>query len=348
VCAVACFIFGNTTNPIIGGSARFLMGMGSACGLIGTIKLGTLWLESKHIAKVTSLAILMGTAGASLGGVPLEILLNKLGFENTMDFLGLIGLVVCIIIYFFVSNHPPIDHNEELPDIFANNSPFADIWYLIKTPQAWVLAVYGMFMYLPITVIGVVWGVSFIKATTEASDIIAASVVSTMFLGAAIGGPAFAYFSDFIKNRRLPMLCGSVVSTFVWFVVIAFEVPFYLLYVLFFLGGFAYTAKCLSFASICETMPLKMSGISIAFVNAVVMSTGTIFLPIIGALISYHNNASLLKNIPPYSGEDYRFALIIVPIFLLLSFIIIFFIKETHPDHKVPKEYEPFINTGIL
>ncbi len=107
VCAVACFIFGNTTNPIIGGSARFLMGMGSACGLIGTIKLGTLWLESKHIAKVTSLAILMGTAGASLGGVPLEILLNKLGFENTMDFLGLIGLVVCIIIYFFVSNHPP-------------------------------------------------------------------------------------------------------------------------------------------------------------------------------------------------------------------------------------------------
>ena len=45
LCGLSCFIFGNTTSPLIGGCARFLMGMGSACGLIGTIKLGTLWLE---------------------------------------------------------------------------------------------------------------------------------------------------------------------------------------------------------------------------------------------------------------------------------------------------------------
>ncbi|MFK7968499.1 MAG: MFS transporter [Rickettsiaceae bacterium] len=134
LCAISCFIFGNTTNPIIGGSARFLMGMGSACGLIGTIKLGTIWLEPKHVAKVTGLVILMGTAGASLGGAPLEILLNKLGFENTMEFLGIRGLVVCVIIYFFVNNHPPIDHHKELPDIYANNHPFTDILLLIKTP----------------------------------------------------------------------------------------------------------------------------------------------------------------------------------------------------------------------
>jgi len=92
VCALACFIFGNTTNPMIGGAARFLMGMGSACGLIGTIKLGTIWLEPKHVAKVTGLAILMGTAGASLGGAPLEMLLNKVGFAKTMEFLVKLGL----------------------------------------------------------------------------------------------------------------------------------------------------------------------------------------------------------------------------------------------------------------
>lgn len=104
LCAFACFLFGNTANPIIGGIARFLMGMGSACGLIGTIKLGTIWLEPKHVAKVTGLAILMGTAGASLGGAPLEILLNKVGFKQTMEFLGLMGLVVSVLIYLLVSN----------------------------------------------------------------------------------------------------------------------------------------------------------------------------------------------------------------------------------------------------
>mgnify|MGYP006074717245 CR=1 FL=1 len=141
LCATSCFIFGNATNPIIGGLARFLMGMGSACGLIGTIKLGTIWLEPKHVAKVTGLAILMGTVGASLGGVPLEVLLNKLGFKNTMELLGLIGLVVCVVIYFFVNNNNPIDRHEELLDIQDNNHPLTDILLLVKTPQAWILAI---------------------------------------------------------------------------------------------------------------------------------------------------------------------------------------------------------------
>ena len=348
LCAISCFIFGNTTSTIIGGSARFLMGIGSACGLIGTIKLGTIWLEPKHLAKVTGLTIFMGTAGASLGGAPLEILLNKVGFEKTMEFLGLIGIVIGMLIYFFVNNYPSIDHHEELPDIYANSHPFTDVLILVKTPQAWILATYGMFMYLPITAIGVVWGVSFVKNIAEVSEVMAASVVSTMFFGAALGSPFFAYFSDYIKNRRLPMIFGSVVTTLVWLIVIVFEVPLYLLFGLFFLGGFAYAAKCLSFASICETMPLKMSGISIAFVNAVVMSTGIIFLPIIGALIDSHWNRQMINNIPHYTAGDYRFAFIIIPIFLALSCFIIFFMKETHPNHKIPKEYGPLIDTDIL
>ncbi|HJK85382.1 MAG TPA: MFS transporter [Candidatus Megaira endosymbiont of Stentor roeselii] len=348
LCGLSSFIFGNTTSPLIGGCARFLMGMGSACGLIGTIKLGTLWLEPKHVAKVTGLVILMGTAGAGLGGAPLEMILNEVGFKNTMEFLGFIGLIVSIIIYFFVSNYPPVDHHEELLDIYANNHPFTNILLLLKTPQAWILAIYGMLMYLPITVIGVAWGVSFIRTTYQVSDISAATIVSTMFFGAAIGSPFFAYFSDIAKNRRLPMFCGSFVTTIVWFIVIIFQVPYYLLYVLFFVGGFAYTAKCLSFASICETMPLKMSGVSIAFVNAIVMSTGTIFLPIIEVLIDYHNNGRTLLDVPCYNGEDYRFALVIVPISLLISFIIVFFMKETHPDHKIPKEYGSFATNDIV
>lgn len=347
LCSVSCFLFGNTTSPIIGGGARFLMGMGSACGLIGTIKLGTIWLEPKHIAKVTGYTILMGTVGASLGGAPLEILLNKLGFEKTMELLGLIGILIFVLLYFVVSNNPSVDHHEEIPDIYNNSHPLADIVLLIKTPQAWILAIYGMLMYMPITVIGVVWGVSFITSILDVSETIAASVVSTMFLGAAIGSPFFAYFSDLIKNRKLPMIFGSIVTTLVWSSIFLFEIPLYLLYGLFFLAGFAYTAKCLSFAGICETMPLKMSGVSIAFVNAIVMSTGIIFLPIIGALINYHWNGHMVKGIPYYSSGDYRFALTIIPISLAISSIVVFFMKETHPDHKIPKEYGSLDNNVL-
>ena len=144
------------------------------------------------------------------------------------------------------------------------------------------------------------------------------------------------------------MIIGSVVTAVVWFAIFFLDVPFYLLYGLFFIAGFAYTAKCLGFASICEAMPLNMSGVSIAFVNTVVMATGIIFLPIIGALIDSHWDGLLINDIPHYTVEDYRFALVVLPISLVISCLLLFFMKETHPDHKLPEEYGPFIDTDIL
>ena len=126
------------------------------------------------------------------------------------------------------------------------------------------------------------------------------------------------------------------------------ELPLYVLYIFFFVGGFAYPAKCLTFASICEIMPLKMSGVSVAFVNMIVMATGVIFHPLIGGMINAHWNGAMLNNIPYYTVEDYRFALIIIPALLILSGVISFFMKETHPDHEMPKEYGPVIDTDVL
>jgi MFS family permease len=348
LCAMACFIFGNVTNPLIGGIARFLMGMGSACGFIGTVKLGTIWLEPKHVAKVTGVTILMGTTGACLGGAPLELLLNKLGFSMTMQLLGLLGMGVGLLIYWVISEYPSIDHHKELPDLYQNTHPLTDFFLIIKTPQAWGLAVYGMLMYLPITILGVAWGVPFVERLAGVTESTATSVVSTMFLGAAFGSPVWAFFSDRIKSRRIPMIMGAAITAIVWWVVLTAHLPLYMLYLLFFIGGFTYPAKCLMYASICEIMPLKLSGISVAFVNMIVMATGIIAHPLIGVMINTHWNGKMLNDIPYYSTEDYRFALITIPALLILAGVISIFMQETHPDHAVPKEYGPVIDTDVL
>jgi hypothetical protein len=61
-------------------------------------------------------------------------------------------------------------------------------------------------------------------------------------------------------------------------------------------------------------MPLRMTGISIAFLNSVVMLTGVIFLPIIGQLLDYNWDGEIINNIHLNTAEDYRFALLIKPI----------------------------------
>ena len=349
LCAFSCYLFGNTSNMYVAALARFIMGLGSACGLIGTIKLGTIWLEPKQIAKVTAVTILLGTVGASLGGTPLKLVLMDNGLELTMEYLSYLGLMIGVIIYFVVHNHPKLDHHFELQDLYANEHPFKDIKNIIRKPQIWVVAIYGMLMYIPITVIGTAWGVSFVERACNTTETLAASVVSSMFLGAATGSPLFAIASDYFKSRKLPMLFGSVFAAVVWCVIVMIEgIPLSCMYMLFFIAGFFYTAKCLTFVSVCEIMPKNMSGISIAFANMIVMTTGIIFHPLIGALLDFSWDGKKIDNIYYYSEHDYRFALIVIPVFLCLACINLFFIQETHPESSISNVYGPVIDTDLL
>lgn len=349
LCSLSSFIFGHTSTPYIAGIARFLMGTGSACGLIGTIKLGSIWLEPKHIAKVTAMAILMGTAGAGLGGTPLNYVLDTYGYAHTMEVMGVLGIVIAAIIFLSVRTHPPINHQSELPNLYENSHPVADLMQLAKSPQAWVVAVYGMLMYVPITVMGIAWGVSFVERACDTTEGTAASVVSTMFLGAAIGSPIFAFFSDSIKSRRWPMLVGSILTSIVWFTIfLNHQVSLQFMYVLFFIAGFAYTSKCLTFASICEIMPKNISGTSIAFVNMIVMTTGIIFHPLIGSLLDSRWNGTVIDKIRYYSEADYRYALMVIPICLAVSGFLIFFMRESHPESSIVKEYGSLIDRDVL
>lgn len=340
LCALSCYLFGNAQNFYIAGAARFMMGMGSACGLVGTIKLGTLWIDSKHIAKVTALTIFMGTIGAGLGGMPLKYVITLYGVSFTMELLAFVGVILGFIVYISLRVHPPILVNTK-PDIYKNDRPLANIVTICRNPQVWITALYGMLMYAPITIIGIGWGVPFIEKAYGIDEMLAASVVSTMFLGSAIGSPLAAFLSDVVlKNRRTPMIIGAVLGTVVWStVLLAHDIPLPMMYVLFFCGGIMYTFKTLTFASVCEIMPSTMSGTSIAFINMIVMSTGIVFHPLIGNLINLHWDGAMVDGAPMYLVSDYRFALLVIPISLAISAILVLFMRESHPSSSIVKEF---------
>lgn len=343
LCALSCYIFGNTHSAYVAAGARFLMGMGSACGLVGTLKLGTLWVKPKHIAKVTSLAILMGTVGAGLGGAPLRYVLVHYGLPLTMEMLAFVGIIIGCIIYLSVRIHPPKDPQ---PITRRENNPFSDLLFVVRNKQSWIVALYGMLMYAPITIIGIAWGAPFLKRYYDIDVTLAASIVSTMFLGAAVGSPIVAFISDvLLKKRRLPMVLGAALSAIIWSAVLFVpNIPIEIMYALFFCGGIAYTFKTLSFASICDVMPRKFSGTSIAFVNMIVMTTGIIFHPLIGNLIDYHSHANFVEGMPAYSLADYRFALIVIPICAVVALVLSMFMLESHPESSDVEEFDPLLH----
>ncbi len=326
-CALASFIFANTQNLVIASISRLIMGISASSGMMGSLKLGSTWLPRNRMSIVTAITMGFGTIGASLGGTPLRILLNNIGWKNAHNIFAILGIFLSILIYTIVRDNPK---NYEINRTDSKNKNiFRGLITILKTPQSWLIAIFGAFMYMPITIMGMAWGVPFLKNAYNITASQAAPITTTMFMGAAVGGSIFAFMSEYLKSRKIPMYVGGIISLIIWIIIVRVSnIPISLIYVLFFLGGFFYTSKILTFAANCEIHDPSYSAVAVGFNSMIVMLMGAISHPFIGTIIELKS-----KTLKP-TFTDYQFALTIVPIFLTLGILILYFMKETYPKSK--------------
>lgn len=331
ICAAGCFIFASTNSALWASIGRLLMGAGAATGFLGTLKVGTLWLPSKHFGKVIALTLTLGTLGAVMGGTPLEFFLNAVGWRSSMHGLGAIGLLLSFILWFMLR---PSEEQEEKLDIKKG------LKQVIASPQAWISSLYGMFMYTPLIIVGDLWGVSFLERLYGIEESEAAPMVSALFIGIALGSPCFAFFSDYMKKRKFPMILSSLLCLITYSSIFYLDsIPMSVMYGMFFAVGFFFGGKALGFATIVEVLPARISGLALGFANMVIMTSGITALPIVGYLLDAHklhfhqeSTSGQIIEMASYSLSNFRFAMLFIPFVLTLSTILSFFIKETYPS----------------
>lgn len=112
------------------------------------------------------------------------------------------------------------------------------------------------------------------------------------------------------------------------------DLPQSLLFTLLFLFGVCNTGVSVGYAVASEINPAAVAGTSIGISNMWSIIIGAGFQPIIGWLIDFHSSGEIVDGLPVYTAQDYRFAMASLPICLLLAFISVFFIRETHCVRK--------------
>ncbi len=321
-CALGCELFALTSMPWVAGMGRFLIGLGAANGFLGTLKLGTLWLPAKSFSKVIALTMALGTLGAVLGGSPFEEFLNQFGWKTTLHVLAGIGIIISLALFLFIGTNPPRATTR------PQGSVIHSLQEVIRAPQVWIASFYGMFMYIPIILFGDLWGVSYLERLYGVEESRAAQMIASLFFGMALGSPVFALISDILQKRTLPMTISAVVcSLFYGLILYQDDLAPLTMHICFFIAGFFYGGKSLGFASVVESLPHHLSGIAVGFSNMVIMTAGIFTLPLVGYLLDYHHGDHELS----YTVGDFRFALCLIPIGLLISVLLSLWIKETYP-----------------
>lgn len=331
VCAIGTYLFATAQHTSLIAVARLLVGFGSAFAFVGVLKLATLWLPKNRFGMFCGMATALGMVGAMIGDVSMASLVNSHGWRTTVLYSAYAGLVLAAVIFLVMRDNNYRNEVAHQHQTATFRSLIPDLIVLLRNPQIWLNGVIGCLLYIPTSAFAELWGVPYLQAAFNFSRENAAAAISMIFLGWAVGGPIAGFISDQIRRRRTPIIVGSIcAAALIVLLLYATALPKTAIYSILFIFGVFSSAQVIVFAVGREISPSTLSGTAMALTNMLVMIGGVVFQPVIGVLLDSHWNGVKVNGVPIYTVSDYKYALMVLPIGLVLSALLMLLMRETH------------------
>lgn len=333
LCVCGAFLFYTTDSLMVAKIARFIMGAGSACAFVGTLKLVAAWFPVTQFAMVTALTVMLGKLGGASQAIMAPIVQDYGWRTLFLIFIG-VGIFTTIMCFLVIKNKPSTkikNSQEESP------AKLNDIFQVIKNKQVWMIGMVGGLMYIPITGFGELWSVPFLTSVCDIDSIKAARMTGLLYLGFSIGAPLFAGLTLKIKSHVKVMIisCSCALIIFSIICYSAHLLPLYVVAILYCLGGLSIAGQVLTFTIAKENMPITLSGTTIGFTNALVMLSAAICQPLVGWILDTQWSGALSEmGVRIYDKSAFQIASLSIPIGMFLCFGFLTFIKETYPGKK--------------
>lgn len=333
ICAVGIYIFSKAYTLNTATWARALMGVGAAFATVSYMKMTSLWFKPNQFAFVGGLLASAAMLGAIAGQVPLSFAVSTFGWRQSLYLCSITGLILAGLFYLIVRDKPAGSVGETAG---VEKISFNDVWMVLKSKQNWLITLYSGLAFAPIDSFAGLWCIPFLKETYQISHTQAAFLASFIFLGLAFGSPLLGLWSDRI-NKRLPvMLINALVALVASILIIYFNhFPLWLLGVLLFIFGFSTGAFMLGFALGRELNKITVAATIIALINTGDIIFSALTQPLIGKLLDAHWHGKLIAGMHYFSAIEYRFALSVLPAYLLLALILLFFIRESNSQQLI-------------
>lgn len=326
--ALGTYFFTYTDNIIYAGIARSLMGMGAAFATVSYMKLTANWFKPHQFAFVGGLLATAAMVGAIFGQAPLAWVVSHVGWRQSLIICAWVGATIAVLFFIIIRDQP---RTELSP--YAKRASYSvtlkDVICILKNKQNWLLTAYNGLAFTPVVVFGGLWGNPFIMEAYNLSATETATLVSFVFFGLAVGGPALGYLSDQLQVRRQVMITGAILALLTATSVIYINsLPIWLLGSLLFLFGFGTGAFMLGFAIGKEINPIIMSATVIALINTGDGICGSFTEPMIGKFLDMGWDGKIVNGVHYFSVSNYHHAFFVIPFYLFLSIVLVFFIKE--------------------
>lgn len=314
--------------------SRFIIGIGSAAGFLGTSKMVLLWFRPELYARMIALNCTIGLMGPVFAGKPMSYLLLLFGFENVFLIMGFVGIIMTFLFALLIKS--PLQKPTLTQQNFSH-SVFKDLKTLLSNSKIMIVALASLLMVGALEGFADVWGVSYLIATREITKSEAASMVSWIFLGMILGGPILAYLSDKFKSIfAVTSSCGFIMGG-IFLSIFYLNTSFndFQLYSLFFITGILCSYQVLVFSIGVSLVPQSLAAVAVALLNSINMFGGSFFHAIIGYLMDAFWTGNLENNLKVYNSDAYVNSLLVIPFAAILGGLLIMLIGRSKIQNTV-------------
>lgn len=322
LCGIGSIIFSLADSLYLAYLGRGLVGAGAAFSFVGALNMAARWFPSRF-ALLGGWAQMMGSAGGFVGQAPLSLAVATFGWRSCNLSLGIAGLFLAVLLLFTVK-----DPKEEQ----ASEDNFS-IWLGLKNvcanKQTWLATLAAAGLTSALLAFGGLWGVPYLMKARAIDKPDAASFISIIFVGWAIGAPFFGWLSDRIRRRRILLqwgTCGAALTTGTTILVPTLSTT--LVIVVLFLQGFFSASMILGFALAKDNNPPESSGVALGLINTFVVGSGAILQPLVGVLLDYRWTGEMFDGVRVFNLVDFQVSMLILPFVCLISFASAFYIRE--------------------
>ena len=321
--SIACYCFGITESYYIAILWRIILGVLSAFAFVGPLMLTRRWLPNRYFALTTGLIQFSGCLGALIGLHPFTVANQIYGWQTTLTYTAIIGLILaCLFACFIRSN--PTGHQ------LSENSNTSFDTSILRSKQLWLIAIIAFASWAPLAVLGELWGVRVLEVKWEAIGIKAELMMNYFWLAVALASPIIGWLSDRIQSRtKLLKIC--FLMSFIGIISLLLLPPnIYLESCSLVLIGASVAAQTLTFAMVNDRMSPDKVGFAYGFNNVAVICSGIILPPISGLIMRYTWDGTLINEVPYYSLHDFQQGLIILPMISIAGLWVSSLVEETY------------------
>lgn len=316
-CGAGTLLLSTAANIYLAGAGRMLTGFGASFAFVSALYVINHLFPTKWFTTLSGLINMVGMLGTAIGVIGLSHVIKIQGWQFVFHATGIICFILAVFAIFLIPHAP-----QHIAKKAKNLSFLNSLEVVVTNRHIWLVALLGLFFYVPINVFGTLWGNDSLQHLQGFSKDRAEEAVSALFFGMAFGSLIIGFLSSHFGHRKWLIIVGSVLAN-VSFVALIFtpygELKLWVAEVLLFTGGFFCGAQMLTFAMAKDSCDGHIAATAMAFTNMLGIGGAIVFQPFFGWLLDYSSNHFVI-------------ALMTIPASLILTTLLGLMTKDTHLD----------------